>query len=83
MRSSYFEGVPDEQVIVEDLFATDDRTVCRWRIRGTQTGSLLGLPPTGRAIDDSGISIYEVEDGRLRRGWIEQDSVKLMAQLSG
>jgi predicted ester cyclase len=83
MRSSYFEGVPDEQVIVEDLFATDDRTVCRWRIRGTQTGTLLGLAPTGRAIDYSGISIYEVEDRKLRRGWIEQDSMSLMAQLSG
>jgi predicted ester cyclase len=60
MRSAYFEGVPDEQVIVEDIFATDDRTVCRWRIRGTHTGTLFGLPPTGRAIDYSGLSIYEV-----------------------
>ncbi|MGO9034602.1 ester cyclase [Mycobacterium sp.] len=81
-RSTYFEGVPDEQVVVEDLFATDDRTVCRWRIRGTQTGTLFGLPPTGRAIDYSGISIYEVTDGKLRRGWIEQDSMGLMGQLT-
>jgi predicted ester cyclase len=53
------------------------------RIRGTQTGTLLGLAPTGRAIDYSGMSIYEVEDGKLRRGWIEQDSMSLMAQFSG
>src|ERR1700761_1424236 len=37
-----------------------------WVMRGTNTGSMIGLPPTGRAVEVGGVDIAVVEDGRLR-----------------
>lgn len=49
--------------VIEDRFATDDRIVCRWRCKG--------IPhDTGVENDIRGTSVWEVEDGRVRRGWI-------------
>jgi steroid delta-isomerase-like uncharacterized protein len=37
-----------------------------WVMRGTNTGSMMGLPPTGRAVELRGVDIAVVEDGKLR-----------------
>jgi steroid delta-isomerase-like uncharacterized protein len=67
--------------VLDDRFATDDRVVCRWRTSGTHEGDFNGLPPTGKRIEWMGISIWEFEDGKARRGWIMQDVASLMRQI--
>ena len=67
------EGMPDWQNTIDDRFATDDRVVCRWRIRGVPEGG-------GEPIEVAGISLWEFEDGRARRGWILSNATYLMSQ---
>lgn len=48
-----------------------------WLMRGVNTGSMKGLPPTGRAIEVSGVDIAAVADGKLRsvQGYFDSAAV--------
>jgi steroid delta-isomerase-like uncharacterized protein len=71
------------RVTVEDRFATDDRVACRWRNSGVHTGELNGISATGKRLEWAGVSIWEFEQGKARRGWVFQDTATLMTQLLG
>jgi predicted ester cyclase len=58
-------AVPERRVIVEDRWATGDRVVCRWRVTGTPKGAHEGVSPT----EIEGISVWEFQDGKAKRGW--------------
>src|SRR5213595_2347325 len=42
-----FAAMPDYRMTMTDQFATDDRVVCRWIVRGTPVGPVFGVPPDG------------------------------------
>jgi predicted ester cyclase len=72
-----------------DLTVTDDSTVAqgdivavRWSARGTSTGRFLMLPPTGGAVEYSGVSMYRVEDARIAEIWDTRNSLGIMLQLN-
>jgi steroid delta-isomerase-like uncharacterized protein len=81
MLEETYKGLPDFHVVVEDRFATDDRVVCRWLVSGTHAGDLFGIPATGRKIEYMGVSLWEFDGGKARRGWIFSDVASLTAQL--
>ena len=74
-------GFPDLQFTIEDVVATPDRVVVRWKWTGTHEGMFRGFPPTGTRVHDTGISMYEVTDGKFSRAWIETDRLGMLQQL--
>jgi uncharacterized protein YbjT (DUF2867 family)/predicted ester cyclase len=60
---------PDLRFAIDDLVAEDDRVTIRWTLRGTQTGPLLGRPPTGRPVELKAIVIFRLAAGRLAERW--------------
>ncbi|HEX2916557.1 MAG TPA: ester cyclase [Chloroflexia bacterium] len=74
-------GFPDLKATVEDIVADGDKCVVRWTVRGTNTGSFFGMPPTGKQAKMSGISMYRFKEGKLAEGWVEYDQLNLMQQL--
>ncbi len=42
------------------------RVAARWIMRGTNTGSFRGLPPTSRAIENHGADFMETEGGKVK-----------------
>ncbi len=74
-------GFPDIHLIVEDLIGEDDRVVCRFLLRGTQTGRFLGIPATGRAVEVAGVAIDRLAEGRLIERWVHLDLLDLLHQL--
>ena len=76
-----YEALKGFSVVLDDQFATDDRVVCRWRARGTHSGEFFGLPPTGKRLEFPGISLWEFDDGKARRGWSFPDIAAVMSQL--
>ena len=77
MRSAF----PDFQYTVEDEIAEGDRVVNRWTVSATHEGEFQGIPPTGKPVRITGISIYRVADGRLVEGWTSADMLGLLQQL--
>jgi steroid delta-isomerase-like uncharacterized protein len=72
---------PDLQFNVDDVIAEGDKVVVRYTIVGTNQGSLMGAPPTGKKISVSGISIYKIVGGKLAESWGVYDRMQLIQQL--
>jgi predicted ester cyclase len=81
MLKAQYAGLDGFRVVIDDAFATEDRVVCRWRISGRHAGELSGIPPTGNAIEFPGMSLWEFEDGKARRGWVLPDIASLMSEV--
>jgi len=63
---------PDLHMTVEDQIAEGDKVVTRWTFHGTQKGELKmgpapALPPTGKEVTVTGIGIYRIENGKIRK----------------
>jgi steroid delta-isomerase-like uncharacterized protein len=77
----FIAAIPDLRVPIEDLVAEGDKVVVRWTAEGTQRGELLGIPPTGKRLRFSGISIYRLAEGKVAEVWEQFDRLGLMQQL--
>jgi steroid delta-isomerase-like uncharacterized protein len=79
--AGYAAAFSDLRYTIEDMVAEGDRVVSRWTARGTHTGSLLNIPPTGKLVTVTGISIDRLVNGRVVEGWTEFDSLGMLQQL--
>lgn len=79
--ASLREAFPDLRMTVEDQVAEGDKVVTRWTAQGTQKGSFLGMPPTGKAGTMTGVEIDRFVDGKVTECWTSADYLGLMQQL--
>jgi steroid delta-isomerase-like uncharacterized protein len=77
----YRGAFPDARVTFEELLVSGDRIVGRWSATGTHTGDLPGVPPTGKGIAISGITVYRFAEGRIAEAWEELDLLGMWQQL--
>jgi predicted ester cyclase len=77
----WFDGFADLRIFIEDLIEEDNRVAVRWRATGTLTGNGLGVPPTGKPMTITGISILRIENGQFVEGWNNFDVLGMHRQL--
>ena len=73
-----FEGF---QLAVEDVMAEGDKVAVRYRITGTHSGELMGVPGSGNEVDIEGQSFFRFENGRVAERWQSLDGANLMTQI--
>jgi steroid delta-isomerase-like uncharacterized protein len=73
---------PDIKFTLEDIFGVDDKVVVRWSAAMTHTGDHLGMPATNKPVRITGITIAQIEKGKITRGWDNWDQLAMMQQLS-
>jgi len=78
---AFYAAFPDARHAIEEVFGTDDRVAVRFVIRGTNTGSFFGLPPTGRSIAVPGHVLMQVSGGKVTRLWGIFDEAGLLRTL--
>ena len=74
-------GFPDIKTTVEELVAEGDRVVARWTWRGTNSGEFQGMPPTGKQVTGTGISIHRLANGKMAEAWVNFDALGMLQQL--
>jgi predicted ester cyclase len=74
-------GFPDVVSTIEDLIAEGDKVAARWRARATHQGEYAGIPPTGKEVEFTGISVYRIEEGKIAESWTVEDELGLMRQI--
>src|SRR5215207_2475228 len=79
--TTYLTAFPDGTITVDDQIAEGDIVVSRWTGRGTNTGELMGIRPTGRQVTIEGISYARISDAKVRETWITWDTLAMMQQL--
>ena len=67
MIAHFQDAFPDGRNTSEELLAEGDKVVQRWTFRGTHQGAFQGIPPTGRQVTLTGISIWRVDRRQDRR----------------
>jgi predicted ester cyclase len=79
--ADFRRGFPDVISTIEDLIAEEDKVVARWRSRATHQGDYMGIPPSGKEVEFTGISIYRIEEGKIAQSWNSEDQFGLMRQI--
>ena len=66
---------------INDIFSSDDKVVVRWTGTGEHVAEINGIPPTGKRIDVSAISIHRMEGGLIAETWEVWDTLGFLQQL--
>ncbi len=69
---------PDEHLTI---VAEGDKVAYRWTARGSHKGEIKGVPPTGKLITVSGMSIIRIANGKIAEEWTSRDDLSMMQQL--
>ena len=82
----FFRGLlaafPDWRMDVEDLIASEDKTVARVKATATHKGEFMGVPPTDTRVEVQLIDIMRFDDaGLVCEHWGVADMLSLMQQL--
>ena len=72
---------PESHFNIDDEFAIGDKVVTRWTYHGVHNGEFQGLPPTGKRIEMTGITILHLVGGKVVENSVEMDQLGLMQQL--
>ena len=56
---------PDMCFTIEELIAEGDAVASRWSLRCTHLGEFEGLAPTGKVLDETGITIFHFAGGKI------------------
>lgn len=74
-------SMEDRQNVLIDLTAKGDKVWGIWRVVGTHTGTLYGIPATGRHVDVIEVGLWRCEDGLIAEAWYFGDDLGLVRQL--
>ena len=69
-------------VEINDMLAEGNKVVTRKEITGTHTGTLMGIPATGKNITLKVIDILSVENGKISDHWGENNFTSVLQGLS-
>jgi predicted ester cyclase len=72
---------PDFAMRAEDVAAVGDRVWMRFAASGTNLGSVMGRPPTGKKMTIDVIDIARFKDGKIVEHWGVPDQLGVMIQL--
>jgi predicted ester cyclase len=81
VMSGFRAALPDLRITAEDLVAEGDKVGLRLDVRGTQTGTMMGIPPTGKAVAISELHLYRIDGGRIVERWALFDGLGLLQQV--
>jgi predicted ester cyclase len=73
--------MPDIQLTIDDEVYAVDKVVHRWHLEGTDTGGVMGMPPSGKKLRFSGTTIVRMENGKIVERWANVDELGLLQQL--
>ena len=79
--SLYRAAFPDIHMTFEDQIAQGDKVASRWTMRGTHTGDLLGIAPTGKQGTMTGMIISRLAGNMIAEEWEIFDQLGLLQQL--
>jgi predicted ester cyclase len=73
--------LPDLRFEIKDLAVVDDKVWSRIEATGTNTGPVLGQPPTGKPVRMSFMDVSRFANGRLAEHWGIPDNLAMLTQL--
>jgi steroid delta-isomerase-like uncharacterized protein len=72
---------PQQHTTVEAYIAENDLVTALHTHTGVNTGSFMGMPPTGRAVSVRGLELFRIREGKIVELWRHDDDAGLLRQL--
>ncbi len=77
----YVDAFSDARITVDEQFAEGDRVATRWTARGTHSGEIAGISPTGKEVTVAGMTFSRLEGGLIVEEWVNWDALGMLVQL--
>lgn len=77
----YKKAFPNKNVKIDDIFSTEDKVTARWTVQGTQKGTFKDVSATNKNVKISGISTYQIKNGKISEIHQVWDRLGLLEQL--
>jgi predicted ester cyclase len=81
IAAAIFGAFPNMVSAEEDLIVEGNKVVVRRTLRGTHTGDLMGVAPTGREVAVGGVWIADMSGGKLQEQWVYFDALSMLQQV--
>lgn len=75
------KGYPDLHFAAKSCFSSGNRIATEWTMRGTHTGDSPRFKATGKKFSIPGVSVIEIQDGKIIRETDYWDMCSLLRQL--
>lgn len=74
-------GFADVHCAVSDFVEEGEKIAWKVTMTGTHTGDFMGIPATGRSVDNDSLNIGTFKDGLAHRHQVVMEDVKMLTQL--
>jgi steroid delta-isomerase-like uncharacterized protein len=74
-------SMPDMHCQVNFMAADSEYVTVQYTFTGTNTGSLMGMPATGKKVNIDGVDIIRYKNGKAIGHWGYNEEMKMMTQL--
>lgn len=81
LLTTLFSDYPDLHWTIESMVAKGDKVLLRYTTQGTHNREITGIPPTGKEITASGVSIYRIAGGKVVEGWDITNQLGMLQEL--
>ena len=78
----HWRSFPNLEITEYFTLAQGDIVAARWKARGKSEGNFLILPPTGKTVEYTGVSMYRIEEGKIAEIWETRNTLGIMQQLN-
>lgn len=75
------DSIRDRENVLMELTAKGDKVWGIFRVVGTHTGSIYGIPPTGRPVAVIEVGLWRVENGVIAEAWYFGDELGMLRAL--
>jgi steroid delta-isomerase-like uncharacterized protein len=81
LAAVFLAAFPGGEHTIDDIIGEGDKVVTRITYRGTHTGDLMGIPPMGKQVVVSAMTIDQIVGGKIVETWRLFDQLSMMQQI--
>lgn len=78
---SWHAAFPDGRMTLEDISSEGDMTAVRVTFRGTHSGQLGDIPPSGKKVVVTSVRMDRIVDGKFKESWGDFNRLGVMQQI--
>jgi len=79
--TNFRAAFPDLKFTTNHIIADSNMIWAQYTMTGTNTGPMMGMPPTGKSIKIDGMDLIRLENGKCVEHWGYNEGRKMMEQL--
>ena len=75
---TFLTAFPDIHFTIDDLLAEADKVLWRFTARGTHTGPLMNIPPSGKSTNVTGMVLFRIANDKIAEVWVNFDTLGML-----